>query len=108
MVRVPLMTPIGYGGGSSCSLSSRSQAAQCNIHQAFIIALLALLCFHGAAFITITIGYVDILIFRMNRPHQDEYTLPALLIAGEQLLDRFCIFIHALRRVFPMSYEVKG
>src|SRR6516165_6901291 len=45
MVRVPLMTPIGYGGGSSCSLSSRSQAAQCNIHQAFIIALLAM--FHG-------------------------------------------------------------
>ena len=82
-----------------------SQAAQCNIHQAFIIALLAL---HGAAFITITIGYVDILIFWMNRPHQDEYTLPALLIAGEQLLDRFCIFIHVLRRVFPMSYEVKG
>ena len=38
MVRVPLMTPIGHGGGSSCSLSSRSQAAQCNIHQAFIIA----------------------------------------------------------------------
>src|SRR5215467_14968657 len=54
MVRVPLMTPIGYGGGSSCSLSSRSQAAQCNIHQAFI-ALLALLCFHGATFLTITI-----------------------------------------------------
>jgi hypothetical protein len=49
MVRVPLMTPIGHGGGSACSLSSCSQAAQCNIHQAFIIALLALLCFHGAA-----------------------------------------------------------
>src|SRR5262245_55932562 len=81
MVRVPLMTSIGHGGGSSCSLSSRSQAAQCNIHQAFIIALLARLCFHDAAFITITIGYVDILMFRMNRPNQDEYTLPALLIA---------------------------
>src|SRR5215471_20909010 len=38
MARVPLMTPIGHGGGSSCSLSSCSQAAQCNIHQAFIIA----------------------------------------------------------------------
>jgi hypothetical protein len=71
MVRVPLMTPIGYGGGSSCSLSSRSQAAQCNIHQVFI-ALLALLCFHGATFLTITICYVDILIFRMNRPRQDD------------------------------------
>jgi hypothetical protein len=71
MVRVPLMTPIGYGGGSSCSLSSRSQAAQCNIHQAFI-ALLALLCFPGATFLTITIRYVDILIFRMNRPRQDD------------------------------------
>ena len=73
MVRVPLMTPIGYGGGSFCSLSSRSQAAQCNIHQAFIalLALLALLCFHGATFLTITICYVDILIFRMNRPQDD-------------------------------------
>src|SRR5262249_3406123 len=72
MARGPLMSPIGHCGGPSCSLSSCSQAAQCNIHQAFIIALLALLCFHGATFLTITICYVDILIFRMNRPRQDD------------------------------------
>ena len=71
MVRVPLMTPIGYGGGSSCSLSSRSQAAQCNIHQAFI-ALLALLCFQWCNVPNDNNFYVEILIFRMNRPRQDD------------------------------------
>jgi len=27
---------------------------------------------------------------------------------AEHLVDRFCIFIHALRRVFPMAYEADG
>jgi hypothetical protein len=35
----PAGGPIGHGGGSSCSLSSCSQAAQCNIHQASITCL---------------------------------------------------------------------
>ena len=77
MVRVPLMTPIGYGGGSSCSLSSRSQAAQCNIHQAFIIALLAM--FHGV---------------RVRIKPADEWAFQAI-DTGEETFDNSLVMFNA-------------